>query len=362
MGKKIEIELNNLLYQKINQQAEAKSMMLEDYLILLIKGNEALQEEKLKDYQGYVIKELETLLDKVKGKNGSANHSQQKNKVLIYSYKTYRQELPKEIEGIVEFYKKKGWFNEDFFFLILDRKGIVGYMGLNLQTEELPYGGYMFLYSLNLSKSYQNLQNYKYIAGFIHAIAKKEKYHSVDISSVSTNIEDKELQSMGFKNFDSSSLLRGRVLPIDKSRGYEVYKLKTETIQLSDLMERGYLSSGRMLPMGFVYSLWQKKESKVEIHKYQIKVDQKEIEFAVVVEEGDHGQEGIHQYTILVDPNTLFDEGILKSIYTETVKSLVQLKTGNRVQLMIPEDLLEEIKFIEKEGIKKLRWYRMMII
>ncbi|MBM7613919.1 hypothetical protein [Alkaliphilus hydrothermalis] len=377
MGKKIEIELNNQLFEKINQLAEAKSMKLEDYLISLIKGNEGLQNQKLKDYQGYVIKELEALLDKVKGRDGNGNSQQQKSKVLIYSYKTYRNELQKEIKDIVEFYKRKGWFNEDFFYLIQDRRGIVGYMGLNPQREELPYGGYMFLYSLHVAKSHQGQQNFKYISGFIHAVAKKEKYYSVDISSVSTNIEEKDLLSVGFKKFDTATLLRGKVELVDnekiedekivnelvdKRKQYEVFKLETKKIKLSDVIEKGYLSSGRMLPLGFLFAEWQKKEQKLEIRQLKIKVQQKEIELILVEEGVEQGQDEIFQYTLLVEPNILFDEEILRHLYIEIIGDLVNQKSGKKIQLMVPEGLAEDIKFIEKEGKKKVLWYRMMVI
>ncbi len=357
MGKKVEIQLSNQLHNKLLKQAEEQTRTLEEHILSIITEIEKNQDKQIMDYKQYVAKELEMLINKIKGEEEPNGFPLKKEKIIIYSLRMYKQKLPKDLNEIIEYYQNKNWFNEEYFYLIMDRKKIVGYMGFNPQVEAMPFGEYLFLYTLYLSKEYQNSKNINYIAGFINAVAKKEKFYSVDISSVFTNIEEKSLLSMGFIKFDTAILIDGGI----KNNIDAKENIKHEKIQLNQVMEKGLLVSGRMLPIGFLYNRWMEKETDLETTLHKISKKHQSVEFVVVKEKSQQNKDLIVKYTVLVEPDILFDKNSLRRIY-KRVYYLLHQDYENKIQLIIPDELLEEIEFIEIKGMKKTCWYRKMII
>ncbi|WP_026475796.1 hypothetical protein [Alkaliphilus transvaalensis] len=360
MNKKIELELSHEIYETLKKSAKRRGMTVDDYIEYLLKeglAKDQLRENNLIQYKDYIIKELETLLKKVKGLSNSDDNPQN-SKVLIYSYKMYKHSLPKDIDQIIQHYKIRGWFNEDYFYFILDKKGIVGYMGLSLENEELPFGEYFFVYSLHLSKKYHNSQNTKYIAGFLQAIAKKSSCHSIDIASTLTNIDSKILEEMGFIKFDRAQIIKG----VTKNKEYEVMKCNQQKIKLEEVIDKNYINSGRSVPIRFLYRQWLEKEEEVDFTLYNMLRNGKELEYIVVSEKINKGKDGYTKYTVLVEPTLLFDEVSLKSIYLTKMNNVMTNEKRGKVQISMPDELLEIGELMTEDTTTEVTWYRKLVM
>lgn len=361
MGRKIEIEISEELYSELLKAVEEYDGSLEEYISLKLK--EGLQDRGLKAAKKLVIKELQNTIkriDDIKYENLEVENKG--NKILIYSFNSLSQSsngLPSEILKKIDFYKDKGWFDPGSFYLIVSKKDIVGFCGMNLHEEPMPYGRYLFVYSLYLEKSHQSKNNLSYLSGYIKAIAKQAKAMNIDIANLGTNISAEGLKGMDFYNFSSAQYIRG----VLNSESVKVVPSQMcEAIVLTPLELEKYLLPTRTLPINLLIEGWSNKEALVKYERYTINsIEDGEISYILIKEELGEATEPQWKYTILVSPVDSFDKDRLENVYKNVLAEALTNKQDMTIGICIPEELSYLEEHFLKPRIQKINWYRRVI-
>lgn len=362
MGKKLEVDISEVLYHTLQKDAEDAGISLEEYINR--KLNEGFESKKVQTVKQILIKELQDTIKRVEAIKYDELEIENKNsKILVYSYQSLKQHsnaIPQEIVKKIDHYKEKGWFYEELFHLIICKKEIVGLLAMQPQEEPMPYGKYLFIYGLYLDKSLQSKKNMNYLAGYIQAIAKQEKTMNVDISNIGTNLSKDVLKGMGFYNFASSILIKGIVKREGVNESPVV--INREEIQMTKGVLEEYLLTERLLPLELLMKGWSQRQNPLTTEKLTLSLDNKEnLSFILVTERLTLEEDVVSKYILLIEPVNLYDIDILEGIYIHTIQGALQDGEGCTIHLCIPNEINHLESLFSEPNIKKAKWYRKLI-
>lgn len=350
MTKKISISITDKEYDQLLRRATTEEVSLDEYIQIKL-----FEDQSRGDITNWVIKELNNLIQKI-NTGDVEEENPQKNRLIIYSYIKYNSPLSTRLEEAIRSFEEKGWLDKELFFLILDKKEVVGYIGINRQREDFPFGSYLFIYALRLDAEYNNNENLGYISRFIDAIAKKEKYFNIDLTSQGCDFSIDELQLMGFTQFSSTCYLQlGQKAIMENPLDIDNYTfIKLENIQ--DLIEIKKLPIGRNLPFGHMLSNWLDKLN-VEAYEGNISSNEEISEFVLI--KGDNN-DGYIKIIVLTDPITVFDDYTIKKIVTLIIQKIVKSNENQSILIPIPLEALKHFKE-EVEELEVVYWFRRII-
>ncbi|SCY57169.1 hypothetical protein [Alkaliphilus peptidifermentans] len=347
------IELEEDVYREIQKKAKERGLSVTDYIVRIMK-----EEEDIMMLKSMIIKDLNFITQKLNKSGesfGKENYKSNEKRIIIYSLKNYINKN-NEIYQRVKKYRKYNWFNEELFFLIMDKKKVVGCIGISKEKEVMPLGCYLFIYDFQLMEEYITKDNLIYINRFIKAIAKKEKYYSIDISSLTTKISEKVLISLGFIRFYSTDILKIVVKERqpDFSSNYD-FKLVKDTEALYHLIEEDYFNCNMSLPLNHIIEGWRVSNSILEYCKAETEENEK-ISYIIIFETTNEAN--TKKVYILLNPKYIFNEIVLEKIYIDIVN---RLNVSSSYIVGFPADMLFELKGIDMINKKNVNWYRMAV-
>ncbi|MDR5658080.1 hypothetical protein RH915_01125 [Serpentinicella sp. ANB-PHB4] len=196
-----ERKIMEILYKDISLKCMQNNIDLTEFTNFLYE--KSTNPIKNKDTKSYMIKELKNLIKKVEMINENDQDKLElkkgKDSILVMPLSTVKRKIPEYIVFEIEKLKSLNLYDEKFFYLIITRKDIVGYIGMNKNNEPLPYGSYMFIHTLKIDNQYLNKLNLSYVFNYLEKVIKKEKIYNIDIST--KYIEKNIFQYFGYKPF-----------------------------------------------------------------------------------------------------------------------------------------------------------------
>lgn len=354
MERKIEIKLANDLYEKIKEESENKNMILEDYIIyLLIKNhNSFLEINKLKKV---IIDDMQKMIIKIQ-EIGINNKSMNSNLRLV-SFKNFTLHLSQTLKKKINFFKKRKWFQEDCFFLILKEDKIIGCVGLNFHDEPLPYGQYGFIYYLDIEKPYCSFKNLKQIFTFLQAIIKGKGIYNIDIMSTTCKLTSKELQKLGFVNLSDINHIKGIIK--NNVRADINLKYREETMNGGIEHLKNFLPVNRKCPLTHLYDYCLENIESIELKKITYDAN---IEVYILQEIQDINVKKTYCPIVFLSPVNLYDREVLKDIYHILIKAMNSHAMVNDIIIDIPIEIQDIIKpYIEYKTVERISWYRKVL-
>lgn len=348
------LELTEETYEAIKKSASEEQISVESYLTREIEIGRLKSEASI---GALLTKELESLLQKIKSITEEKPVKEKgPGRITFYRYEPNHPGLPEKLKEVIGVYEEKGWFQEKNFHLLLDENNLVGYLGLSPHEEALPYGSYLFIYSLHLAEAYQNQENLKLIASYIQTIGKENAIYSIDISSPSTNLSQKQLTEIGFIPFENTAVVTGRLLST-KQGHYE--RLKEESNLSSSLNLDEMLIFGRIYPSSYWKEGLERKNIPREVKAFILQDEDLPIIIGKELVEIDG--EACISYTVLLEANTLFDEHSLKRICIALFDHALMEEEGKRFKITVPYELISILPEIYEKRIYRINWYRKII-
>ncbi|KAB3527646.1 hypothetical protein [Alkaliphilus serpentinus] len=350
----ISIEVSDHELKELEKRARNKEVTLDEYLHIKIFEEDMARE----DIKSWVIKELNEIVKKLKTDEILEDReARRKKRLIIYSYSKYTSPLSSRTKEAIIKYQEKGFFHEDLFFLIADKREIVGFIGINKQEEELPFGRYLYIYALKLLKDYHNRENLEYIGGFIEAVAKQEEYYSIDITPQNSDFSMEDLRSMGFSKHTTSCFIELKENPFLKnSQNMEDLFLEKIVIDEENLLKLGKIPIGRNLPFKLMLNAWfTSKDS--QVYKANITINGEIIDVLFIKEEN---KEGAIKLLVLLDPIYAFDDLMVKEVIQQILNKLVSHKKKVLIKLPIP---LETLKYFKEQvaEFEVVYWFRKLV-
>ncbi len=363
--KNINLKIKEEVYNKLEEKAAKRNLDIESYICKILEVyNDGIYskkyiEEKVKKPLNDILSNLKILSNddnnnKIKSSNSNSNNINLK----FIPLKEYNKSLPQKLNDVINYYKNKNWYDDSTFYLVTDKKRVLGYLGLNIFEEDPPYGKYVFIYALNLYKDYQNIRNLKYIVSFIQSIARKFKCYSMDVLSKNCNITESKLKNLGFLDFIEEDIIK---IHEEKNEIGSDF-IKKEQICIQDLME--FKPICRAEPLKCLYNKWQDEESVKNIkdikpkkhilkaYKVLYNFENNKIEFVYVEQKERINSNKYDRYTILVKSDYLYDDDYIVQafnilnylIYKENVNTIYPI-------VSIPRYLSKNIHYYSEEKI-----------
>lgn len=312
MPKNIEIKIEDEVYERLKNESVKYNMDIQSYIPIVIekydhnaRKNSSYIEEKVK-------KPLKKILTDLEGLSGYIDDNSNSTKVLLVPFKIYTKPLPRGFNRLIEYYKLKGWYDVETFYLITDGKSILGYIGLNINEEEAPYGRYLYIYGLKLYKEYQTSNNLKYIINFIKSIGRKDKCYSIDILFENTNLTYDQLKELGFSILTVTDIIKIR----KDSLGHKINieSIVSNISRIEDIKK--FVPVARNEPfIPFINQLLQKKD-KIEVYSNIYKSDSDEIEFMYIREDKKINNIIYNHFTLLVASENLYDDKYIGKVFS----------------------------------------------
>lgn len=356
MDKKIELNLSSKLYTRLVEVCERENLMLEEYIIKTLEEKEYNLDRAIVSNQ-LIIKDLQGLIAKIQ--KSEKQYNQPKYEIIkIVSLNEWKSNIPDSLAFEIHSYRMIKWFNEKHFYLLFDKTSIVGYLGLDLLEEPMPYGQYGYIYCININKAYNNLLNYQKVLMFLQKVLKKEGIYNLDITLNNSFLTADQLLKLGFIEFYSinlSTIMVNQEIEYDKT-----IKYSSELIEF-DLNEfQNLLTVNRRVPLNYTYDYWNKNSKELECKKIKFHYDNKLKEFFLINRtiQKDHRI----KYSILIEPLDLFDMLLINQVYQILIMEMNLKKPSNTFIIEAPEEIEDLLqKYTKIISSRKNSWYRKVL-
>ncbi len=265
-------------------------------------------------------------------------------KILLLPLKMYTKPLPKRFIKLIDYYKSMKWYYLENFYLITDGKNILGYLGLNINEEDAPYGKYVFIYALNLDKSYQNRSNIKYIINFVQSIARQSKCYSIDVLFENSNFTYEQLKELGFLVFTSIDMVKIN----NKTSGeVDINLLKRNQSDINDLDK--FVPICKKEPLKSLFSRWKSRKDNIEIYRNIYNEEDEKIEFISIKENKSFNNVKYNHFTLLVDSKYLYDDNYINKAIS--ILKLIISKEDSNFIVSLPAHLNKITSIYNEENI-----------
>ncbi|AKL95203.1 hypothetical protein CACET_c17550 [Clostridium aceticum] len=356
MDRKIEIELPQELYQRLEEQCKNKELTLEEYIIFLLYEGEH-SKNQVQHIKKVVIGDLQNMIYKVQKTSLNPSNRVTQNEVNCIPLKAFKGQVPKDLKKKIDFFKKQKTFKEDYFYLLINPTEVVGYSGLDFFEEAMPYGQYGFIYCFDLQKPYLTYKNLKNIFNFLGRMIKEEKIYNMDLSTICCNIPEEVLAKLGFKELSHVKRIYGGIKPEIEYDTILQYKETTKDFNVKEM--EGLLPINRVLPISYLQNYWMKSLEVIKLKEISFK----QTSNSFILQERKRIQDKIYfYYTIFLNPLDLYDRDVLREIYHILIKEINMEALGEGIIIDIPieiKDILVEYMTCHKEH--SIYWYRKLL-
>lgn len=344
---KLMLELSDQAYEIVHALAEAEGLTVEVYLTRAIEGGRLQGEEA---FRRFMIMELKGLLEKIEQRKGYFKNNNKQRGLRFIAHNQIKKGVPPEIEKMIKDYQKRDWLEGDHFYLIMEENRLAGYAGFSSHSEAMPYGSYLFIYDLYVMPAYQHKAGLTQLAAALQALVKKNAYQCIDISSLSTNLEEHHLSLMGFLPFEQTVVLKGTIQP--GKTAIKPNALKKVSLPKNWMAFEDSLSLGRSYPIDYWVKKYQRDKKAISLRAYTMEKSK-----LILAREEKEEVKAI-KYTVFVEANRLFDQAYLDLLK----KNLVSLLSREAKERIIQIQLPQEMDFqLENQEIRKVGWYRKII-
>jgi len=356
MTKKIEIEIEDEIYERLKSECAKSNMDIRSYIQVVIEKYDHTNKQDINYIEEKVKKPLKKILNDLEGLNQDAYNNPPSTRVLLLPLKIYNNPLPQGFSRRIEYYKSKGWYDVEKFYLIVDGKNILGYLGLNISEEDAPYGRYLFIYGLNLYKEYQNSININYIVNFIKSIGRQGQCFSIDIFFENSNLTYDQLKELGFALFTSTDIVKIKVE--EDSYDLNIDYLEIEDCNIEDIGK--FQPVARMEPFKSLMSQWTAKKEVIEISKIICKEEKEEIEFIYIKENKSFSNTMYSCFTVLIKPQYLYEDDYISKIFSILKSSIFKNMDKDKVfAFHVPRDTNKNLLMYNEDDIlDSLNWLR----
>lgn len=354
MDNKVELKLSSMLYTKLLEACRKENLNLEEYIIKTLENKEK-DIDQVKFLKQSVIKDLQQLITKLQK---IENSYEKKSNLTIVLLEDYDSNLPDSLKTEINNYKKKNCFNEKHFYLILDNKTIIGYIGIDLHEEPMPYGQYAFIYCLNILKPYSTLVNLHKVLTFLQKILKNQGIYNMDIASSSSILTEELLIKLGFTKFYYTR--QAKVSMIKNTKCDKVFQYTEELIELNINTLNNFVSVDRNLPSRYLLDYWHDHSKELQCKKITVNYNSTLKKLVLISRKTEKNSAML--YWILMEPLDLFDEDIIIQMYTILIKEISLNILIDTFILPIPEEIEALLKqYVNIISSIKNTWYRKMI-
>lgn len=342
------------IYKKIFSELESNciynNVRIEEFIAYVL-SKENIEEEEHISLKQLIIDEFSKLNNKLEQYHKRGTKDVIENSIIIISLKSISQPLPKEISKVLAGYKKFPKFNKDYFYLITNRKKILGFFGLSINDEPTPFGKYVYIYAYKLDQEYENPKNVSYILNYIEGVAKKEKVYNLDISDNICRINANILRAMGYIGFCSTQMIR--LTKKGVGEGSLIKEEKEEQYSLEDIKE--YLPLERTRPVyDILHSNKQQKIIKLIYDNSNI------ITKVYIIQLLDTNKE-ILKIDLFLYPISIYDNLQVYECIKEILNYLGSIDIKGELVIGLPTDIIQGIEHIDYERIEEVRWYRKVL-
>ncbi|ABR48528.1 hypothetical protein Amet_2374 [Alkaliphilus metalliredigens QYMF] len=318
------------------------------------------EEEEIIKFKKMIMGELKALIEKVENFNGIISDVDEgSNRLILISLKKFNGELPKEVGEAIKKHGEQGWGSQNQFYVMTNRKRVVGYLGINLYEEPMPFGKYVYIFALQLEKKYQSQINLKYIENFISAVARKAQCNYVDMTDDCCPLALDKVKHLGFVEFTSTSLfkLNKQNSPID----FEM--VSSQNINISEIEGTHFIPSDRRLPLQVQLNQW--KEENCTIEKFVINKNQGQTPLTLLIIKrlGATKKNGTKNfYTFLAEPIVFYDDQLTNEVINIIINILGEKEQEEAFMIALPTACEVTIsKYHWDYKLESVKWYRKMV-
>lgn len=357
MAKNIEIQIDDEVYNRLKIESAKHNMDVEKYISVAIEKYNHNIRENYNYIEEKVKKPLRKILTDLEEYSGNGSENGFYNKILLLPLKIYTKPLPRGFNRILNYYKSKGWYNIECFYLITDTKSIIGYLGLCIVEEDAPYGKYLFIYGLNLSREYQNNTNLNYIINYIKSIGRKNQCYSIDIVFENSNLTYEQLNRLGFQVFSSVDIVGLNNIALD----YEKMTVSDLTSEKCDIESiKDLVPIARIEPLQPLLGQWKAQRDKIDMYHHTCKMKGEEVEFLSVREDKVINNTLYHYFTLLVDTKLVFDDKYIKKVISILISMTNKEEDKERDYIIsIPKEVNKNLSIYKEDHVlDSLNWLR----
>lgn len=356
MTRKIEIQIKNDIYEKLRNESVKYDMDIQSYISMVLEK----YDYNIKEHNNYieekVKKPLKKILFDLESFNGDTKTDNRSDRVLLLPLKMYNKPLPKGFSKLIAYYTSKDWYDMENFYLITDGKTILGYLGLNINEEDAPYGRYLFIYGLNLYKEHQNSTNLNYITNFVKSVGRQNKCYSIDILLENSNVTYNQLKDLGFLQFTSTDIIKIRIEE-DKNK-ININCLEIVDFDIKDIDK--FVPVVRTEPFKSLLSQWLRMKENLEVYKNVYKGDEEEIEFVYIKQDKIINQNRYNYYTLLIKPEHLYEDKYIYKAFLVFKSAVYEgLDEENDSIVSVPRHINTNFSICKEDDIlDTLNWLR----
>lgn len=352
--KKVEISLPVEVYEMLLEISYRQHMELDKYIFKIVEEHYNYLNQ-LSLFKDTIIEDLENLILKIK--NIEKEDMQEGNNAFtLVSLNEYKGKFSNDLNIVINTYVNDKIFNEENFYLIFRNDENIGYVGISLESDLLPFGDYGYIYTLYIQQANLNITDLHKILCLLQNKLKKKYLYNIDIVLSNSVLTLDQLKKIGFNEFYLTLRLKAKIRNNNIENIDTAYEKESQRFDMNKM--KSYLTFNVFLPINKLLRYYDNNKENITYTKFNFHCFSQSIEFILISEE--IPEKNIFHYSIFMDPVHLFQQEVIKKAYKIVLKEISHKDSNDVFIIDIPKELNSFIgKYVEIVDKKKNTWLRL---